>query len=368
MGGTVRRRVTLVLAALVAVQALVLARPALACGCGAVLTPQNTAVADETSLVRFQGTPGSGTPGTEDIVMSLRLAGSPASAAWFLPVPAKPTFALAGVDLFNSLAQVTAPRVRVVGGGSGHGEGAAAPPNPQVSVLQQQTVGPYQVATLAANDGTALHDWLSAHGYQLPPALAGAVQPYAQAGWMYVAVRFDPAAGQQTIGTQLPPLRVSFPSSQLVYPMRLTRMASTDQTVRIYVLADHRVRSTGSVGPTESQVSYAGWQDPGTAPAALKALLPHRMFLTRFDQVGLAPSSVTDDYHFGWAAHDASYQQVQTVRVGDNSSSGTTLADVGIVVAVVLAAGLLLLVGVVALVLWLVLRRRPAGRTPAGGD
>ena len=351
MGGTVRRRITLVLAALVAVQALVLARPALACGCGAVLTPQNTAVADETSLVRFQGTPGSGTPGTEDIVMSLRLAGSPANAAWFLPVPAKPTFALAGVDLFNSLAQVTAPRVRVVGG-SRHGNGAAAPA-PEVSVLAQQTVGPYQVATLAASDGTALHNWLSAHGYQLPPALASAVQPYAQAGWVYVAVRFDPAAGQQTIGSQLPPLRVSFPSSQLVYPMRLTRMATTDQTVRIYVLADHRVRSTGSVGPTESQVFYAGWQDPGTAPPALKALLPHRMFLTRFDQIGLKPSSVTDDYHFGWAPKDTAFQRIEYVGGGGHDGF-----PIWIFVVVFLVLPTLLVAGVAVLVTALVLRAR----------
>lgn len=171
MGGTIRRRVGLVLAALVAAQSLVLARPALACGCGAVLTPRDTAVADETSLVRYQGTPGRGT-GTEDIVMSLRLAGSPSSAAWFLPVPAKPTFALADVDLFNTLAEVTAPRVEERGGGAGNG---AAAPAPRVSLLQQQTVGPYQVATLAASDGTALRDWLSRHGYQLPPALASAV-------------------------------------------------------------------------------------------------------------------------------------------------------------------------------------------------
>jgi hypothetical protein len=369
LAGSTRRRLGLVLAALVAVQLLVLARPALACGCGAVLTPQNTAVADETSLVRFQGTPGAGTPGTEDIVMSLRLAGSPSSAAWFLPVPARPTFALADVDLFNTLAQVTAPRIQVEGGG-GHGRGnaAAAPPQPSVTLLQQQTVGPYQVATLAASDGTALHDWLSAHGYQLPAALASAVQPYAAAGWRYVAVRFDPAAGQQTLGSQLPPLRVTFASPQLVYPMRLTRLASTAQTVRIYVLADHRVRSTGSVGPTDSDVGYAGWQDPASTPDALKALLPHRMFLTRFDQAELAPSGVTDDYHFGWAAHDTAYQRVQVVHQGGNGDDlwDDPFSTVFWLVAILVVVAAVLL-GVAALVALLVTgrRHRRAGRAPA---
>jgi hypothetical protein len=355
MGGTVRRRVALVLAALVAVQLLVLARPALACGCGAVLTPDHAAVADETALVRYQGTPGGGTAGTEDIVMSLRLSTSPSSAAWFLPVPAKPTFALANVDLFNALAEVTAPRIEVVGGGH-HGDGAAnAGAAPSVTLLEQRTVGPYQVATLAASDGNALHDWLSQHGYQLPATLAGAVQPYADAGWEYVAVRFDPAAGQQGLGTQLPPLRVTFTSSQLVYPMRLSRLATTAQSVRLYVLADHRVRSTGPAGPADSDVLYAGWQDPASAPAALAALLPHRMFLTRFDQPGLAPASVTDDYHFGFAAHDTAYRRTQVVHQGPPD-------DYTLVAVVLLVLVGLVLAAIAALVIALAVRARRPGR------
>jgi site-specific recombinase len=53
--------------------------------------------------------------------------------------------------------------------------------------------------------------------------------------------------------------------------------------------------------------------------------------------------------------------------VGGGSGNGPTLAGLGIAIAAVLAVGVLLLLGVVALVLWLALRRRPAGRTPAGG-
>jgi hypothetical protein len=352
------RRLALLVAVLLAGQLLALARPALACGCGAVLTPDRTAVADETSLVRFQGTPGSGTPGTEDIVMSLRLTGSPANAAWFLPVPARPTFALSDVALFNTLATVTAPRVEVLGGGHGDGNGAAAPrATPPVTLLQQQTVGPYQVATLAASDGTALHDWLAAHGYQLPAALAGAVQPYAKAGWDYVAVRFDPAAGKPTIGSQLPPLRVTFASTELVYPMRLTALATTDQTVRLYVLADHRVRSTGAVGPADPDVAYAGWQDPASAPVALRPLLPHRMFLTRFDQVNLAPDTVTDDYHFDWAPKDTTYQRVTYVREGGLQHDGFPVML--FVVSFVLLAVLVLGTAVLVTALVVRARRRP---------
>lgn len=164
-------------------------------------------------------------------------------------------------------------------------------------------------------------------------------------------MRFDPAAGQPDLGTQLPPLRVSFASSQLVYPMRLTRLATTPQTVRLYVLADHRVTSTGTGGPARSDVTYAGWQDPASSAPALKALLPHRMFLTRFDQAGLRPDSVTDDYHFGFAGKDTTYQKVEVVGGGGDGFSLALVLTVilGVVGLLVLVAGVAVLVAVLVL-------------------
>lgn len=318
MSRTVRRLAALLLA-LGLGQSAVFAAPAYACGCGGVITHgEPTTVAAETSLVRYEH-------GTEDIVMSLGLTGSPSSAAWFLPVPAKPTFALADEELFNTLATVTAPRVVVEGDDSGcNGSCAAAPaqqPSPDVSVLQRVPVGPYDVATLSASNGDALHDWLAAHGFTLSAKLARGIKPYAAQHWLFVAVRLDPAKGHQSLGTQLPPLKVTFASHELVYPMRLTALATHPQTVRLYILADHRMRSDGD-GPTARDVRWAGWLTPDSVRGGpLAPLVPHRMFLTRFDQVNLAPAQVHGDYHFRPAGADTPYQRVIYEHSGDTLSA-----------------------------------------------
>jgi hypothetical protein len=349
MSRTVRRLAALVLA-LGLGQFAVFAGPAYACACGAVITHgQDTTVADETSLVRYEN-------GTEDIVMSLGLTGSPTSAAWFLPVPAKPKFGLADEDLFNSLATLTAPEVVVEGDNDCNGScaiPATGQPSPDVSVVQRVPVGPYDVATLSANDGSALHDWLAAHGFTLSAKLARGIKPYAAEHWLFVAVRLNPAKGQQSLGTQLPPLKVSFASDELVYPMRLTALASHAQTVRLYILADHRMRADGD-GPSDSDVRWAGWVTPDSAGGALASLVPHRMFLTRFDQVHLEPSQVHGDYHFRRASADTPYQRViyeHTSGGSDDSGvlphddNGWALAELvpligGLVVLVAAAAAL----------------------------
>jgi uncharacterized protein DUF2330 len=324
MTRTVRRLAALLLA-LGLGQFAVFAGPAYACACGAVITHgQDTTVADETSLVRYEN-------GTEDIVMSLGLTGSPTTAAWFLPVPAKPTFGLADEDLFNSLATLTAPEVVVEGDNNCNGS-CAVPgqetPSPDVSVVQRVPVGPYDVATLSASNGNALHDWLTAHGFTLSAKLASGIKPYAAEHWLFVAVRLNPAKGHQTLGTHLPPLKVSFASDELVYPMRLTALASHAQTVRLYILADHRMRADGD-GPSESDVRWAGWVTPNSAGGALASLVPHKMFLTRFDQVHLEPSQVHGDYHFQRASADTPYQRVIYEHTSDAGNGVVLHGDSG---------------------------------------
>ncbi|MEV0841183.1 DUF2330 domain-containing protein [Actinocatenispora sera] len=311
------RRAAAALAAVVLGPLALIATPAWACACGAVLTHGPAAtVADETSLVSYDGH-------TETITMSLTLTGEPTAAAWFLPVPAKPRFALADVELFNQLANLTAPQAKRVGSdGCDHGA-CAVPgrPAPQVSVLQRVPVGPYDVATLRASDGSALHDWLAKHGFTLPDSLATGVAPYAKQGWDYVAVRLRPAEGTTSLGRNLPPLSVSFASDELVYPMRLSALASHPQTVRLYVLAGHRMRATGAL-PTPSDVRYAGWVTPSSVDDPLASMLPRRMFLTRFDLVNLSPARITDDFHFDRAPADTTYRD--TTYYADGGPGGTT--------------------------------------------
>jgi hypothetical protein len=141
-----------------------------ACGCGIYIPREGEAsVAQERALIRWDGR-------TEDIVMALGVLGQSKEAAVILPVPSRATVKLGDAKIFDALQDLTKPRVEkqlalfpplMLGAG-------AAP----VSLLERQTLGPFEVSTLAATDANALGDWLKTNGYNFPPEVATVLQPY----------------------------------------------------------------------------------------------------------------------------------------------------------------------------------------------
>jgi hypothetical protein len=259
--------------------ALVLAlsiQPTEACGCGAYIPHGGDAfVAQEQALLRWDGV-------TEDIVMTLGVLGGSKEAAVILPVPARATVQLGDAKIFDQLGELTKPLVRIEKRYVGLQFGAgAAPPGvgAQVTLLDRQTLGPFDVSNLAATDAEALSTWLQDNGYTLAPKLAEAFKPYVAQGWFYVAVRLRPGAGDALKGA-LDPLWVTFAADQLVYPMRASMNAHGQQTVTLYVLAPHRVQKSQSFGT--SHIPFAEWVEPTTVSAA-PALVPFvtgKLFLT----------------------------------------------------------------------------------------
>ncbi|MDT5016881.1 MAG: hypothetical protein QOD39_3041 [Mycobacterium sp.] len=77
------------------------------CGCGAYVPDRpGPSVADERALISWTGT-------TEDILMSLRIAGSSDKAAWVMPVPSDADVTLGDAEVFEELSLLTAPRTSI---------------------------------------------------------------------------------------------------------------------------------------------------------------------------------------------------------------------------------------------------------------
>jgi hypothetical protein len=106
-------------------------------------------VAQERALIRWDGR-------TEDIVMELGVEGQSKEAAWILPVPSRGTVQLGDARLFDTLHELTKPRIRMERMNPGEGAVAGAAGVPAVTVLDRQALGPFDVTTLAANDAQAL--------------------------------------------------------------------------------------------------------------------------------------------------------------------------------------------------------------------
>ena len=348
----VAKTLTLALAA-GGLQAVGVADPAWACGCGAMIPGSGgtMSVAREQAVVRFDGT-------TENVVMRFSTRSDVTNAAWVMPVPAPATVKLGDQGLFGDLDGAEAPIPAVhhyfwphfgASGNDAISGGATAAPPSAVQVLSDQRIGEFEVANLASTDPAALGGWLNQHGFALKDSTAARLSGYTSQGWKFVAVRLATGSTAHLTGV-LDPISLSFPAKTAVYPMRLSAGATTPQSVEVSVLAPHRMDvSSSPVAGQQTASTFGDWIDPAKAGPALAGLAAGRMFLTVYEGDFTQPSRITQDYAFAPAASD--WVQHSTY---DKEELLTALGiPVYLIVLAVLAAGLALVAR------WLRRRRAP---------
>jgi Uncharacterized protein conserved in bacteria (DUF2330) len=338
------RPVCVVLALLFAGLTTNLAAPAWACGCGAYIPDgAGAAVVDERALIAWDGS-------TEDVLMSFGVSGSSQRAAWVMPAPSAARVTLGDNAVFDALATLTAPRIEyrdswwptfgwLTGGAGGAPEGVGARPPGGISVLDTRRIGPFEVTRLAGDSSAALAAWLGEHGFPQPATLDDNLAPYVEQGWEIVAIALAPD-GPGSLTGPLQPLRLSFASETVVYPMRLSRAATVPQSVELSVLAAHRMDpSTVPVAGTEPTLRYAGRLDGQTAPDALAPYLETGTFLTSWTDFIGEPAQIEHDYVFTRAGDDTTFQQVayRTRDRGDLTGAVLILAAVTAVLGAVTA-------------------------------
>jgi hypothetical protein len=325
----VMRRFAVLVSAVVAVAAVPFMTPAWACGCGAYSPGAggSASVPTETALVRFAD-------GAQDVYLSLTVNSTSKTGALLFPVPDKKATVKAGpTHLFNDLAELTKPPPTADDAGGANGAPGAG--GPSVTVESRQQIGPLDVVTLSSGDPTALLQWLQQNGFSVKPALATAAKPYTDQGWAFVAVRLRPDAAEQALSGVLDPLQIHFATPEPVYPMRLSSMASEPETVRLYVLSDHRTDlRTADHGLSTTWAGRLSDHQPGPDLAEVAADGPG--YLTRFDG-RLEPVTITDDIHFTVASSDEALGSATVGRPVERSGKSTNAGLIaGIAIAVVL--------------------------------
>ncbi|MEV6950428.1 DUF2330 domain-containing protein [Streptomyces sp. NPDC051183] len=310
-----KRRILVLLFALLTTQLGSLVNPAYACGCGAMIPPgySRIGVEQETSVVRWDGR-------TEQIVMRFTVRGDAQQAAWIMPVPGRATVELADGAMFGELTWLTRPERRTrhhfwprekdwpFSSGSRDMAGAPAPGAARsVDVVGREQLGDFDVARLTATDPDALRNWLEDNGFKLPDGLAAELKPYVDQKWEYVAVRLAPRQQGKTLQGHLDPLRIRFDSDRLVYPMRLSRLAKSPQSLSLYVLADHRMEPDSPIGGAAPKVTFAGTITPKDSLAGLTGGEP--AFLTAIEQEFPEPGRINGDHVLSADASDTPYRR-----------------------------------------------------------
>jgi hypothetical protein len=217
-----------------------------------------------------------------------------------------------------------------------------------VQVLGRQQLGPFDVTRLAANDPSALATWLGDNGFPHPAGLDDNLAAYVEDGWETVAIRLLPSGKDAALTGELQPLRLSFASSTLVYPMRLSKAADNPQRVELYVLADHRMDPQAVPAADQPpSLKYAGRVEGDGVGAPLRSFVGDGAFLTYWSNYIGRPERIDSDYIFARAKADTPLQRVEVVERNRGDLTGLIL--LGVLVA-----------GVLVTVLVVVRRRRPA--------
>lgn len=327
---------------------MVLAPPSYACACGAAIAPAGAQATmnHEVALVHWDGT-------AENILMQVAMNTSTDNVALVVPTPTPATVSAGDKAAFSELEELSSPhiqhqrhlRLKMLLGArySAAHEGAmAAARAPEV--INQVHLGPLEATTLAGGDLAGLQQWLADNGYAIRPEVAEALDPYVRDGWAFVAMRLTSAA---PIQGGLDPVRLTFRSSQLVYPMRLSVAAQEPQHVTIFTLSDHRQQRTDAdVSGQTTTVQFAGNIGQSVHESLLREFAGnHGAYLTKTQTDIYQTSKITSDFIFANAPNDDAFRQVVVVN---------DYIDIPIEL-IVLAA---IVIAVVAVVIVLLLRTR----------
>jgi hypothetical protein len=204
----------------------------------------------------------------------IRYTGNPSEFAWVLPVRPGTTIELSHDEWIASLDATTQPKIiqprpppssfgggaggsdyegsgcacgsttamsdfaaRSAGDGTAQEGGVLAPP--EVQVISQQVVGPYETVIVRSEKPKALETWLRDHGYAVPDSLLPIIAAYTAEKLDFVALRLRPGQGVRAMR----PVRIVSPGADPTLPLRMVAAGIGAKVgLTLYVLSEGRYR------------------------------------------------------------------------------------------------------------------------------
>lgn len=177
---------------------------------------------------------------TVTAIVMIQYQGPAEDFSWVVPVPGIPDLSLSSSMLFSSFEPATRPQfnldierigcpippffsdadgVPAASPGPGTSEGGA----PQdVQVLQQLTVGPFDIQIVNSQNPDALAQWLIDNNYDLSDRGRDLIAPYVEMGMNFVALRLQK---DSDVG-DIQPLKMQYVTERPMIPIKLTAVAA----------------------------------------------------------------------------------------------------------------------------------------------
>jgi hypothetical protein len=179
-------------------------------------------------------------------------AGSPESFAWVLPIHGQVDIGVSSDALFGQLEQVASVHVVPVypecanqGCYQEPGGTFTTTSTTGVTVIAQETVGPYETVQLSSVDPLALEVWLDSHGYAVSDDIVPVIAAYVDEGFDFLAIKLVPGKDVSS----MVPVRVTSPGAGLGLPLRMV------------------AAGTGAITPITLWIAGEGRYEPANFPS-----------------------------------------------------------------------------------------------------
>ena len=269
--------------------------------------------------------------GTENLVVAPSYQGLAKDFIWVMPTPSEPQVNKSSQTVFTSLRDLTIQDLPAVTDTMSFSALTATEEKSAVEIIDQKTIDAYDTVTLKASSEAALSNWMQSNGYVFPTELNYLLGDYVTSGWYFVLIKIR-AEAQETVTADLntgsvTPLRFTFKSEKIIYPMKITKMAldqkldtasldavSADEVksyvqngmdVLVYVLSDHRVKNSSLT------TAWANWLKPSEIEDIVaedgstdKWLMgDKKLFLTKMSRY-ISSEEIKDDFIFSQAGNN----------------------------------------------------------------
>lgn len=292
---------------------------------------------------------------TETLVVGMTYQGTAADFAWIIPTPTKPEVERGSRELFSEISDLmygdssydyydypTSGVMEEYAGDSG------------VTVVEEKQVDYYDVTVLEATSSQDLLDWLNDNGYQFPKQKQYILNDYVSAGWYFTAMKMNAESVDDLVAEalrtgQAVPVQLTFTTSNLVYPLRISAVTddtTTYQTIDLYIFDDHKVEAA------DFYEEYGDWVkkddintlahdtngNPWVEPAQKKYFLTHlSASLTPADMTDdvflydADDNSTTDYYGNNWEVEDIAQVTLITLVIALLVIGGVILSPLGLI-------------------------------------
>ena len=169
-----------------------------ACG-GCFAPPQNNTVVTDHRMILAIGS------NETTLYDQIRYQGSPESFAWVLPIRGEVKVGISSDAVFSALDQISSvqvippprncpppPDCRSSNDFAASENVDASVSDSGVTVLRQETVGPYETVQLRSTDTQALNKWLTEKGYRITPEIEPVIANYVAEKFDFLALKLVP--------------------------------------------------------------------------------------------------------------------------------------------------------------------------------